>query len=65
MEARKDYRPGNLIVGGGGRGVKIAAEKYGTGSWEVIGDEGDPVGEVYLRRKREDEKREDEKDEKD
>ena len=55
MEARKDYRPGNLIIGGGGRGVKRAPEKHGIGSWEVIQGEGDPVAEVYMRKKRESE----------
>jgi len=56
MEARKDYRPGNLIVGGGGRGVKIAPAEHGIGSWEIIQGEGDPVGEVHLRKKRESER---------
>ena len=51
MEARKDYRPGNLIIGGGGRGVRVAPPKYGTGNWEVLREPGDPVGEVYVRKR--------------
>lgn len=51
MKADPGYRPGNLIVGGGGRGVKIAPEKYGTGVWELLKGENDPVCEVYIRKK--------------
>jgi hypothetical protein len=53
MEARKDYRPGNLIVGGGGRGVKTAPAKHGIGRWEIIQGEGDSVEEVHLRKRHE------------
>ena len=52
MEADQKYRPGNLIIGGGGRGVRIAPEKYGIGEWEVIREGGDPVGECMVRRKK-------------
>jgi len=52
MQARKDYRPGNLIIGGGGRGVKIAPPEHGIGEWEVLREDGDPVGMVYIRKKR-------------
>jgi hypothetical protein len=31
MQGDAKYRPGNLIVGGGGRGVRFAPEKYGIG----------------------------------
>ena len=34
MHADSMYRPGNLIVGGGGRGVRIAPPHYGTGKVE-------------------------------
>lgn len=51
MEANKKYRPGNLVVGGGGRGVRVAPEKYGIGEWEVYREKGDPVGECYVRKK--------------
>lgn len=50
LEQDERYRPGNLIIGGGGRGVKVAPKKYGTGHWEVSNYEGDPIREVYIRR---------------
>ncbi|KAJ5924891.1 hypothetical protein N7466_009078 [Penicillium verhagenii] len=34
--ADPNYRPGNIIVGGGGRGVKIAPTYLGMGEWEVL-----------------------------
>jgi hypothetical protein len=43
------YRPGNLIVGGGGRGVRVAPEEYGIGKWKVLREEGDWIGECYIR----------------
>ena len=49
MRSDPTYRPGNLIIGGGGRGVRIAPHEYGIGKWEVLREEGDPVGEVYVR----------------
>lgn len=45
-----NYRPGNLIVGGGGRGVKRAPERYGIGEWEVCQHEGDLVQQTYVRK---------------
>lgn len=45
-----NYRPGNLIVGGGGRGMKRAPPKYGIGEWVLYRDEGDPVRETYIRK---------------
>ena len=50
MEANPNYRPGNLIIGGGGRGVRKAPKEYGIGNWEVLKGEGDPVGMVYVRK---------------
>ena len=50
MEANEQYRPGNLIIGGGGRGVRIAPKEMGIGQWEVLKGEGDPVGMVYVRK---------------
>lgn len=44
------YRPGNLIIGGGGRGVRQAPEEYGTGDWVCVADEGDPIGEIWMRK---------------
>jgi hypothetical protein len=50
MEADSKYRPGNIIVGGGGRGVRIAPAKYGMGEWETLREEGDPIGECVVRK---------------
>ncbi|MCJ1330491.1 hypothetical protein MMC10_007175 [Thelotrema lepadinum] len=52
MEADEKYRPGNLIIGGGGRGVRVAPKKYGIGEWEVVREMGDPVGECMVRKKK-------------
>ncbi|CAI6341752.1 unnamed protein product [Periconia digitata] len=49
MEADPNYRPGNLIVGGGGRGVRKAPPEMGTGKWKVVCEEGHAVGECYVR----------------
>lgn len=46
MQADPNYRPGNLIVGGGGRGVKKAPKSAGIGEWVVLREEGSLVGEV-------------------
>ena len=50
MEANPNYRPGNLIVGGGGRGVKKAPAEYGMGQWDIACEEGDPIGECVTRK---------------
>ncbi|KAJ5918421.1 hypothetical protein N7466_010413 [Penicillium verhagenii] len=50
MQADPNYRPGNIIVGGGGRGVKIAPTYLGMGEWEVLKNEGDGVRETYVRK---------------
>jgi len=50
MEADENYRPGNLIIGGGGRGVKKASKKMGIGKWEILKDRGDPICEVLIRK---------------
>src|SRR5207245_879342 len=49
MKEDPKYRPGNLIIGGGGRGVKLAPEQFGMGQWKIVSNEGDPVREVYGR----------------
>lgn len=54
MRADKEYRPGNLIIGGGGRGCRTAPEEYGIGQWECIANPGCPVGEIWRRVPRED-----------
>ncbi|KAE8159636.1 hypothetical protein BDV40DRAFT_314504 [Aspergillus tamarii] len=43
-----DYRPGNLIVGGGGRGVLRAPSEKGIGQWALKGHKGDIVRQVYV-----------------
>lgn len=50
LKADPNYRPGNLIIGGGGRGGKRASPEYGIGEWVVFKDEGDPVRETYIRK---------------
>ncbi|KFH43239.1 hypothetical protein ACRE_060460 [Hapsidospora chrysogenum ATCC 11550] len=50
MEADKSYRPGNLIIGGGGRGVRRAPSKYGIGEWVCVAERGDPIGEIWMRK---------------
>jgi hypothetical protein len=49
MEHDDSYRPGNLIVGGGGRGVRKAPESEGMGKWTVVREGGDLVGECFVR----------------
>lgn len=49
MAADPKYRPGNLIVGGGGRGVRVAPKEAGVGNWVVFREHGDAVGEVVVR----------------
>ncbi|KAK0729633.1 hypothetical protein B0H67DRAFT_479422 [Lasiosphaeris hirsuta] len=50
MEQDEKYRPGNLIVGGGGRGVRHAPQKHGIGEWICVGEEGDHIGEVWMKK---------------
>ena len=50
MKADENYRPGNLIVGGGGRGVRKAPKELGMGNWEVLKGDGDQIGCVYVRK---------------
>ncbi|PLB36910.1 T6SS phospholipase effector Tle1-like catalytic domain-containing protein [Aspergillus candidus] len=51
MERDPTYRPGNVIVGGGGRGVKRAPEEYGIGEWKPFRHEGDPVRATFVRKR--------------
>lgn len=46
----KDYRPGNLIVGGGGRGVIRAPPEYGIGEFVAKYNIGDPAQELWVRK---------------
>lgn len=50
MQSDPNYRPGNLIVGGGGRGVRRAPDEYGIGEWVPMNYEGDIVRETYIRK---------------
>jgi hypothetical protein len=50
MNNDQSYRPGNLIVGGGGRGCRVAPDEYGIGDWVCIRGEGDPVDEIWVKR---------------
>ncbi|KAK4038081.1 hypothetical protein C8A01DRAFT_17789 [Parachaetomium inaequale] len=50
MQVDESYRPGNLIVGGGGRGVRLAPKEMGIGEWVCVEREGCPIGEVWMRR---------------
>lgn len=50
LNADENYRPGNLIIGGGGRGVRRAPEEAGIGEWEVHQNEGDDVRETFIRK---------------
>ncbi|KAF5622793.1 short chain dehydrogenase reductase family [Fusarium tjaetaba] len=54
MKLDENYRPGNLIIGGGGRGVRKASAQHGIGDWECVADPGDPVGEIWMRKKKDD-----------
>ena len=50
MLADPNYRPGNLIVGGGGRGVRRAPKDMGIGKWVVACEDKHPVGECFVRK---------------
>ncbi|KAF2832288.1 hypothetical protein CC86DRAFT_340686 [Ophiobolus disseminans] len=50
MLADPKYRPGNLIVGGGGRGVRHAPKDMGIGKWVVACEVGHPIGECFTRK---------------
>lgn len=49
MAADPCYRPGNLIVGGGGRGIRFAPKECGMGKWKLLRDQGDSVSECWVR----------------
>lgn len=49
MNLDENYRPGNLIIGGGGRGVKRAGAEHGIGEWKCVAEQGDPIGEIWMR----------------
>ncbi|KAF3387159.1 Uncharacterized protein F1880_001658 [Penicillium rolfsii] len=50
MQKDSTYRPGNVIVGSGGRGVRHAPVEYGIGDLKVHSHEGDLVRHTYARK---------------
>jgi hypothetical protein len=52
MDVDPNYRPGNLIVGGGGRAPRNAPAEMGTGDWMSAEGKGDLVGETLKRKKK-------------
>ncbi|QPH09576.1 hypothetical protein C2857_000435 [Epichloe festucae Fl1] len=52
MKEDETYRPGNLIIGGGGRGVRRARPEDGTGDWICIAEPGDAIGEIWSKKPR-------------
>jgi hypothetical protein len=50
LQNNPKYRPGNLIMGGGGRGYITAPKDAGIGEWVIVGEEGDIVGERVMRK---------------
>ena len=51
LQTDPKYRPGNLILGGGGRGVKKAPEDAGIGEWVPARAEGHPVRATFIRKR--------------
>lgn len=50
LQENSEYRPGNLIMGGGGRGKLKAAEEEGIGHWVVADHESCPLNGTFMRR---------------
>lgn len=50
LKEDETYRPGNLIIGGGGRGVRQAPAEYGIGDWVCVAEHGDPIGEIWEKK---------------
>ncbi|KAK4222604.1 hypothetical protein QBC38DRAFT_489493 [Podospora fimiseda] len=50
MQTHPSYRPGNLLMRGGGRGKRRAPEEYGTGEWVCVKNEDCPVGEIVMKK---------------
>ncbi|KAG6006841.1 hypothetical protein E4U21_006648 [Claviceps maximensis] len=55
MKEDETYRPGNLIIGGGGRGVRRAKPHHGIGDWICVAEPGDAIGEIWTKKPRGDE----------
>ncbi|KJZ74553.1 hypothetical protein HIM_06149 [Hirsutella minnesotensis 3608] len=52
LKEDETYRPGNLIIGGGGRGVRRAPPEYGIGEWVCVEEHGNPIGEIWMKKER-------------
>ncbi|GFF64725.1 hypothetical protein CNMCM6936_005056 [Aspergillus lentulus] len=50
LKSDPEYRPGNLIMGGGGRGKKKAPKECGIGEWQMAEYPGCPIKETYVRK---------------
>ncbi|KAG5984959.1 hypothetical protein E4U55_002366 [Claviceps digitariae] len=50
MKDDETYRPGNLIIGGGGRGVRRAKPDHGIGDWICVAEPGDAIGEIWSKK---------------
>lgn len=50
MQNDRNYRPGNLIIGGGGRGIRFA-DTDDFGDWVCVQNDGCPISEVWMKRK--------------
>lgn len=49
MKKDGKYRPGNLIIGGGGRGKREAPAGVGMGQWVCVAEPGDAIGEIWMK----------------
>ena len=49
MREDQSYRPGNLIVGGGGRGCRVAPEEHGIGKWVCVSGNEGHIGEIWMK----------------
>lgn len=50
MKVYEKYWLGNLIIGGGGRGVRCVGEEYGIGDWVCVEKDGCLIGEIWMKR---------------
>lgn len=50
LQSNQEYRPGNMVIGGGGRTAKDAPVEFGIGQWEILRHKGDPTRETYTRK---------------
>jgi hypothetical protein len=50
LRKHQNYRPGNAIIGGGGRSARTAPAAYGIGQWNVCRYADDPIRETWKKR---------------